>query len=138
MKFIYSTLRRAAPGPVYLQMIECLALQRQFPDHLIGYDLVDQEDRYHSLYYYLDDFLKVQNDLARQGKPPLKFFFHAGETDWNNRYNLYDAFLLNSTRIGHGFALPRYPKLIELARQRKVAVEVSPPAGLADKLITNK
>jgi adenosine deaminase CECR1 len=124
MKFIYSTLRRFNPATIYEQMLDCLALQQQFPGQLLGYDLVDQEDSFHSLYYYLDDFLKIQADLARQGKPPLKFFFHAGETDWNNRYNLYDAFLLNATRIGHGFAMARYPKLLELARQRQVAIEV--------------
>ncbi|KAF8891213.1 hypothetical protein BD779DRAFT_1513860, partial [Infundibulicybe gibba] len=40
--------------------------------------------------------------------------------------NLYDAILLGTKRIGHGFSLAKHPKLLELCRERGIAVEVCP------------
>jgi len=38
----------------------------------------------------------------------------------------FDALLLGAPRIGHGLALVRHPLLMELARDRGIAVEVCP------------
>ena len=59
----------------------------------------------------------------------IKFFFHAGETNWFDRKsddNLVDAILLGTTRIGHGFAINKHPKLLEMIKKRGIAVEVNP------------
>jgi len=50
-------------------------------------------------------------------------------TDWRGTKideNLFDAVLLNTTRIGHGYALYSHPYLYERAKQNKSAVEVCP------------
>lgn len=40
--------------------------------------------------------------------------------------NVYDALLLNSTRIGHGLSLAAHPHLLQRMRDRKVAIESCP------------
>ena len=52
-----------------------LALRREFPVDLLGYDLVGQEDPGHSLKSVLDVLL-----LPSQRGYDLPYFFHAGET----------------------------------------------------------
>lgn len=37
-----------------------------------------------------------------------------------------DAILLGSKRIGHGYALAKHPKLLELLKKHDIAVEVNP------------
>ncbi|KAH9509580.1 hypothetical protein Btru_046223 [Bulinus truncatus] len=85
-----------------------LSLMAEFPDLVKGFDLVDQEDINHLTLYYVDEFLKNDQSV-------LPYFFHAGETDWTNGVdlNLVDSVLLNASRIGHGFALYRHPKVLE-------------------------
>lgn len=40
--------------------------------------------------------------------------------------NLIDALLLNSKRIGHGFALARHPYIMQQMKARGVCVELCP------------
>lgn len=37
-----------------------------------------------------------------------------------------DAILLGSLRIGHGFALAKHPTLLQLVKERDIAIEVNP------------
>lgn len=68
------------------------------------------------------------------------FFFHAGETNWNGEstdFNLFDAILLNTTRIGHGYALLKHPALAKIVKQRKIAIEICPISNQVLKLVTD-
>lgn len=70
----------------------------------------------------------------------MQYFFHAAETNWYKarKSNIYDALLLNTTRIGkrgksffsyfsgHGFAVMNYPFLQDEIKQRGIAIEVCP------------
>ncbi|KAH0561447.1 hypothetical protein KQX54_016885 [Cotesia glomerata] len=59
----------------------------------------------------------------------VRFFFHAGETGWyglETDENLLDAVLLNTTRVGHGYALLKHPKVLQLMKTKHIAVEVCP------------
>ena len=97
--------------------------QAQFPDVVAGFDLVGQED----LGYPLKSFASQLIDGTAD--PDLHYFLHAGETNWHGTdtdENLIDAILLNTTRIGHGFAIVKHPSVMDLARSRSVPVEICP------------
>lgn len=126
-----NTARRNCSQECVWQTLVNTVMMRNDPEvrkYIIGFDLVGEEDRYHSLAYYLDDFFRIQQYTQSNGYPNLPFYFHAGETFWNRKShdNLYEAILLNTSRIGHGLALQYHPVLMQIVRSRKIAIEVCP------------
>lgn len=49
-------------------------LHRSFPNFLVGLDLAGNEERSPRLHHFAEALLLLPNDI--------KFFFHAGETNW--------------------------------------------------------
>lgn len=80
----------------------------------------------------LKDFTEQFLEFKRQCKEKrveIPFLFHCGETldvGGETDGNLVDALLLGSKRIGHGFALPRHPYIMEQMKKRGICVEVCP------------
>jgi len=101
-------------------------LRREYSNEVVGFDLVDEEDRFHTLIYYINDFLNIETYIAENGDLPLPYFFHAGETDWPTKDNIFDAILLNTTRIGHGYDLKDYPFLMDIVKTNGICIEVCP------------
>ena len=52
-----------------------MKLRAQFPDYLLGFDLVDREDTGHPFVYFIDELL-----YPSQLGIDLPYYFHAGET----------------------------------------------------------
>jgi|SRR5690242_2421441 len=108
----------------------------------LGFDLVGAEDRPNHIGFYRSELLAFQKTCKNtllNGKPlEIPFLFHAGETlldtggstDPKNS-NLYDAALLKSKRIGHGFALMKHPHLVEEYYKRK---DDEPGSGICVEL----
>lgn len=70
----------------------------------------------------------------------MPFFFHAGETlgDGNaTDLNLFDAVLLGTRRIGHGFSLYKHPELIKAVKKKNIMVEVCPISNEVLRLATD-
>ena len=67
-------------------------------------------------------------------------FLHTTETSWPDDLltssvdgdlvpalqNAYESVLLRSKRIGHGYGFQKHPYLLEIVRQRNIAIEVCP------------
>ncbi|KAI8780575.1 adenosine deaminase AGSA-like [Biomphalaria glabrata] len=136
-KVIFCGGRYANSSVILENVKKAMYLYQKYPDFLAGYDLVSDEEWYHTLLYYKDALL-----YPSQQTPPYKlpYFFHAGETDWQDTevdYNLFDAILLNTTRIGHGYALSKHPFLAKLVKSRQIAVEVNPISNQLLRLLTD-
>ena len=56
----------------------------------------------------------------------FQLFLHAGESTNRTNSELYDAILLGTNRIGHGFNLIMHPNLIELVKKNNICIESCP------------
>ena len=67
-------------------------LMESHPDRFVGFDLVGQEDMGEPLVNFAEEII-----AAKERDPNLRFFFHAGETDWQGSstdINVIDALLV--------------------------------------------
>lgn len=77
---------------------------------------------------FVPEFLNFRKKCKKLGLD-IPFLFHCGETLDNGGKvdgNLYDAILLNSKRIGHGYSVARHPFLMEQMRHKGIAIESCP------------
>lgn len=128
VKIIYTTIRFISPEELEWYTEDALALKQEFPHLIAGFDLVGHEDTLKPLIDYIEPLTKLMRRREELGVD-LPFIFHAGETlgDGNAPdMNLYDAILLGTKRIGHGYSLVKHPKLMEICREKGIAVEVCP------------
>ncbi|KIM79690.1 hypothetical protein PILCRDRAFT_74115 [Piloderma croceum F 1598] len=127
-RIIYCTVRFISPEELEWYTEDCLTLKQEFPHIIAGFDLVGSEDDLRPLVDYIGSLLRFQ---ARQKELGLDipFMFHAGETLGDGTKaddNLYDALLLGTKRIGHGFSLMKHPKLVQICREKGILIEVCP------------
>ncbi|XP_060932791.1 adenosine deaminase 2-A [Limanda limanda] len=123
-RIIYTISRSVNISTMTRAVETAMKLQKDFPDIMAGFDLVGREDTGRPLWFYREAL-----SLPAERGVTLPFFFHAGETDLEGTevdQNLLDALLFNTSRIGHGFALPRHPLAKDMSKKRGVAVEVCP------------
>ncbi|TFK54820.1 Metallo-dependent hydrolase [Heliocybe sulcata] len=135
-RIIYTTIRMYTPDEVEWYTEECLALKQEFPDIIagellyssLGFDLVGHEDSLYPLTYYMPQLLRFKERQKELGID-VPYIFHAGETLGDGtpaENNLYDAILLGTKRIGHGFSLAKHPKLLQICKERGIAIEMCP------------
>lgn len=134
-KIIKTNLRMKSPAQILADIKDCIQLKKQFPEHFAGYDLVGQEDPGKPLIDYLEPLR-----YPAQQTPPIDmpYFFHAGETDWEGTRvddNLVDAVLLNTSRLGHAYAITKHPEVLKLVKSQDIAIEVNPISNQVLKLV---
>ncbi|TDZ26325.1 Adenosine deaminase 2 [Colletotrichum sidae] len=128
LRTIWTTIRALPPRQIVESMDNCIATKLAWPHLVAGYDLVGQEDAGRSLRDLLPELFWFRKQCAQEGVD-LPFFFHAGETlgdGTETDQNLFDAVLLGTRRIGHGFSLYKHPLLVDMVRDKRILVESCP------------
>ncbi|OAA60751.1 adenosine deaminase family protein [Cordyceps fumosorosea ARSEF 2679] len=125
---IWTSLRSLPTRPIVEDMDHCITTKMEFPELVVGYDVVGYENRGRTLRDLLPELFWFRQQCAQEGVS-VPFFFHAGETLGDGDgpdANLFDAVLLGTRRIGHGYSLYKHPVLVDMVRERRVLVEACP------------
>jgi adenosine deaminase CECR1 len=128
VKYIYSSGRSSSRSSreIIAQRLERALDQRaENPDLIIGIDLVDEEDKGYTNLYLINELLEARHK-AEQRNITLPLYLHSGESNWTENENVLDAILLDTRRIGHGIALFKHPLLMQIVKERGIAIEVCP------------
>ena len=127
-RFIWTALRIQGKKLIVQSMKDCIEVKKAYPDLIAGFDLVGQEDLGRPLVDMTPELFWFRKRCLEEDVE-IPFFFHAGEclgdgdeTD----HNLFDAILLGTRRIGHGFSLYKHPVLVEMVKQKKILIETCP------------
>lgn len=137
LRMIWTSLRMWDTKAIVQNMDHAITTKLEFPTLLAGYDLVGQEDAGRPLRDLLPELFWFRKQVADEmsgeeggnGADSMPFFFHAGETLGDGTAtdnNLFDAVLLGTRRIGHGFSLYKHPLLVDLVREKRILVESCP------------
>ncbi len=127
-RMIWTGIRVLDTRKIVEDMDACISIKLAFPHLISGYDLVGQEDGGRPLKDLLPELFWFKKQCAEEGID-IPFFFHAGEClgdGSDTDQNLFDAILLGTRRIGHGFSLYKHPLLIDMVKDKKILVESCP------------
>ena len=140
MRVIGRTLRIRNQTEAEQNIDRIQKFHEKYPDFIVGHDIVDEEDKGNSLLFYLKTLLKLYKD---GGASKIPAYFHTAETSWldgqitnpndldpvSTVENTYEAILLGARRVGHGLGFIKHPYLLNLLRERDVAVEICPASN---------
>ena len=138
-KRIVNSIRGFSKEVIQKDMEKAYALYKKFPNLVVGFDMVAEEDNGYSYLYFLENFAS----LTSQHKC-LPYYLHAGETIWPGdimtshfdddlvgaEENLLDAIAFGVKRIGHGLSLIKHPYLLNVLKEKKIAIEVNPVSNM--------
>ena len=127
-RMIWTVIRISDNRTITNSMKECIRIKQKFPHLVCGFDFVGQEDKGRTL-AELTPLVFWFRKKCHEANVEIPFFFHAGEclgdgNDTDN--NLFDAILLGTRRIGHGYSLYKHPLLIDMVKDKKIMIESCP------------
>jgi len=125
VKYIIYSTRSASREQITRSLDFALDRRAENPGLIIGFDLVEEEDKEHTNLYFIDEFIKARHK-AEKRSVTLPLYLHSGESNWTENENVLDAILLDTKRIGHGLALFKHPLLMQIVKERNIAIEVCP------------
>jgi adenosine deaminase-related growth factor len=128
LKFIISPVRFTEKKEMEEIMEITTELYQKYPQYVVGFDMVGHEHSV-TLESHLDELLKFKEQQKQMGIN-IPFYFHAGETTdsgTSTDKNLFDAVLLDTKRIGHGYSLTRHlATLGPIVKEKEICLEISP------------
>ncbi|KAH7326076.1 adenosine deaminase family protein [Stachybotrys elegans] len=128
LRVIWTSLRSLPTRSIIENMDHCITSKMAYPHLIAGYDLVGPEDFGRPLADLLPELFWFRKQCAQEGVN-IPFFFHAGETlgdGTETDSNLFDAILLGTRRIGHGYSLYKHPLLIDMIKEKRILIESCP------------
>jgi adenosine deaminase CECR1 len=128
VKYIFASRRSAPRERIAENLNQALDGRATDPDLMIGFDLVEEEDKEHTNLFFINELLEARHK-ADQRHITLPLYIHSGESNWTENENVLDAILLDARRIGHGVALFKHPLLMQIVKERGIAIEVCPIAN---------
>lgn len=127
-RMIWTVIRTSENRDMVSSMRECIRIKKAMPHIIAGFDYVGQEDKGRTLADLVPITFWFRKQCVEAGVE-IPFFFHAGEClgdgDSTDK-NLYDAILLGTRRIGHGYSLYKHPLLIDMVKEKKILIESCP------------
>jgi adenosine deaminase CECR1 len=131
MKVIYCTPRSFSKAQVRDALNQCIEMKQEWPNYIAGFDLVGEEAYAEKfpLAHFMDEFTDFKKKCEELGLD-IPFLFHCGETPDDLEGNLDTALALGSKRVGHGYALPKKPDVLEGMKKNDVCVEVCPISNM--------
>ncbi|KAL7934694.1 hypothetical protein V8C35DRAFT_34287 [Trichoderma chlorosporum] len=128
VRIIYASLRSLPKEQMQWCMENCILMKQMFPELICAFDMQGQEDFGHPLSYWAPEIIAMRAKITALNLD-LPFIFHAGETldhGGETDSNLYDAILFGTKRIGHGFSITKHPLLMQICKERQIAIETCP------------
>lgn len=127
-RMIWTVIRSSENKDMVSDMHECIRIKKAMPHIIAGFDYVGQEDKGRTLADLVPITFWFRKQCVEAGVE-IPFFFHAGEClgDGDSTdQNLYDAILLGTRRLGHGYSLYKHPLLIDMVKEKRILVESCP------------
>ena len=91
----------------------------KYSNMVVGFDLVNEEDYCPAMEAFMD-VVYTAREKAASLDPPREFpiYMHCGESNARSNQQLYDAILMGTKRIGHGFHLAWAPELQKIVKEQ--------------------
>jgi adenosine deaminase CECR1 len=125
VKYIIYSHRSDNREQIEQELDAALNRRAENPDLIVGFDLVEEEDKEHTNLYFIHELIEARHKAKERGIT-LPLYLHSGESNWTENENVLDAILLDARRIGHGIALFKHPLLMQMVKERNIAIEVCP------------
>ena len=93
-KIIFSDFRGALKERVMKDLLTAYELRKKYPDLLIGFDQVAEEDRWNKTSFYLDQFFVIDSIADKEGID-LPYYFHDGIKNLLTRNTIISTAILD-------------------------------------------
>jgi adenosine deaminase CECR1 len=124
-KVIYSVGQSQKRKSLLEHYETALLLVEKYPEIMGGFDFASIEYTVNEFKLFLKKYMEVQ-EKPNSAKAGIGLFFNPDESDKTMDDHIYDAVLLECKRIGYGYELTKFPLLMNLIKEKGLAIEISP------------
>lgn len=123
-KIIYSVGQSQKRKSLLEHYETAIMLKKKYPEIIAGFDFAGINYTVDGFKGFLERYLQVQAENTVGSN--IALYYNPKEDEKELNENIYDAILLGCTRVGYGYQLTKYPLLMDLIKQKDIAIEISP------------